>query len=222
MFKRHTSQKLNTMFEKNYQGASPDVANFVFIGKDPNLTYNIEDFLVFKYIEEYLTDGIQFIERYKVHHPFMIRDGKESPIYNGDGKTYHRNFAKLDLPVETLKKISFVELIGFPTTGIAGLNPSRFREYLFSNENRENLKKLDTLLNANDKKIFIAWGLVRYFKELNEKGMGFDRIAKFAKEGSDQYGVHEFDNNYIIHPHFSNAISNKNIADMSAIITSKS
>ncbi len=222
MFEKHPSKEINTLFAKSYQGANPQDSEYIFVGKDPNLASNIEKLEVFKYMREYLSNGVQFIENHKVHHPFMIKNGNGLSIYNEDGKTYHRKFAKLDLPVETLKKISFVELIGFPTTGNAGSNPRRFREYLFSSENRDNLKKLDTILDSRDKKVFIAWGLLGYFTELNKKGMGFDRISKFTKEGRDQYRVHEFDGNYIIHPHFSTAISNKNIADMSAIIKSKS
>lgn len=222
LFERHPSTFINTLFAQSYQGANPKDSEYIFVGKDPNLARNIEERQVFNYMKEYLTNGVKFIEMHKVHHPFMIKNAKGLSIYNDDGKTYHRKFAKLDLPVATLKKISFVELIGFPTTGNAGSNPRQFREYLFSNENKENLKNLDNLLNARDKKVFIAWGLLGYFTELNKKGMGFDRISKFTKEGRDQYGVHEFDGNYIIHPHFSTAISNKNIADMSAIIKSKS
>ncbi len=223
IFQRHPSNRLNKLFINNYQGVNPLEANFVFVGKDPNFAHNIEDLLIFKYIEEYLNDGIQFIESYKAHHPFVINNSDGTPAYKEkDGKRYHSKFAKLTLPVETLRNITFVELIGFPTTGIARDNPKLFREYLYSDNNRDNLKKLDAILNARDKKIFIAWGLLRYFKELNKKGLGFDRIAKFTKEGRNQYDVHEFDENYIIHPHFSNAISNKNIADMSAMIRSKS
>jgi hypothetical protein len=102
------------------------------------------------------------LNNYKIHHPFLL------PNYKGDGKQYHKNFSKLNVGSCASTKISFVELIGFPTTGMAKSNKKDVLENLMSEANKNHLIKLDSLKDSN-KIIFIAWGLINDFKLLNGK-----------------------------------------------------
>lgn len=71
---------------------------------------------MFNFVSEYLNDGVQFWKTHNIHHPFLL------PNYKGDGKRYHRIFSKLKVESNFSDKISFIELIGFPTTGMAKNN----------------------------------------------------------------------------------------------------
>ena len=131
VFQKHPSKLLNELYAiKNHQGANPKDAKILFVGRDPNWSINLEKMEMFKYISEYLNDGILFWNKYKIHHPFLL------PDYKGDGKRYHTIFSKLKLSSELSSKISFVELIGFPTTGMAKSNNKSFLNYLLSEENK--------------------------------------------------------------------------------------
>ena len=173
----HPSKKLNNIYKiKNYQGANPKEAKILFVGRDPNWIHNIEDSLLFENIEEYLSDGISYWKKNKIHHPFLSKD------YKGDGKRYHQKFSQLEISPDYSHNISFVELIGFPTTGMAKKNNKKFKEHLLSDRNQKNLKELDELLNQKDKIAFIAWGLLSDFSLVYKKFGLFEKLAKIDKK----------------------------------------
>src|SRR5690606_40164467 len=65
-------------------------------------------------------------------------------------------------------KISFIELISFPTTGMAKKFNNVYTSHLFSEANLNHLIQLDQLLSSQDKIIFIAWGLLRSEEHTSE------------------------------------------------------
>ena len=207
-FEKHPSKLLNDLYkESNHQGARPDLAKFIFVGRDPNWAFNIETQDMFGKVLEYLSDGVRFWEKYKIHHPFLL------PNYKGDGKRYHKIFSKLKIDSEWAHLISFVELIGFPTTGMAKSSNKKFMEYLMSDENKSHLIRLDQILNNPEKIIFIAWGLIEDFKYLNKKTglfLNFSQLDKNKMVITDLNIV----NNIFIHRHFSDAISNTTLEKM--------
>ena len=208
IFGIHPSKLLNDLYsKKNYQGANPFDAKILFVGRDPNWAADIETKEMFNFVTEYLSDGINFWKKQNIHHPFLL------PDYKGDGKTYHRNFSKLKVNSNDSSKISFVELIGFPTTGMAKKNNKVFLEYLISVKNRNHLIELDRLLNDLDKTIFIAWGLIEDFKFLNSKTGLFKKLSKLDKSIMDISDLNQFENIFI-HKHFSDSISNETIDKM--------
>ena len=204
-FQKHPSKRLNDVFlKKSYQGANPKDAKTLFIDRNTSWTSNIEEKEVFDSVVEYLEDGITFWTKNNIHHPFLLSN------YKGFGKRYHQRFSKLNFDSSVANKISFVDLIGFPTTGMASSNMKCFKEYLFSEDNNEHLIELDKLLNNKDKVIFIAKGLIDDFKLINKKTGLFESFAKLDKEKIDVKDISQFDNVFI-HQHFSGAISNATI-----------
>ncbi|MEO6117605.1 MAG: hypothetical protein ABIP37_00875 [Methylotenera sp.] len=69
----------------------------------------------FENVIEYQADGIKFWNKYGKHHPFLLDNYPFNKTK--DGVTYHRNFAKLKLPISLASYISFVELLDIPTIG---------------------------------------------------------------------------------------------------------
>ena len=207
-FGRHPSKKLNALYAiKSYQGANPEDAKAIFVGRDPNWAADIEERKMFEHVVSYLSDGIDFWETNGIHHPFLLSN------YKGFGKRYHQRFSKLNLDSSVANKISFVELIGFPTTGMAGSNSTLFKEYLFSEANSGHLIELDKLLSNNDKIIFIAWGLINDFKLINKRTGLFEMLAKLDKSKMDITDLNQYENIFV-HRHFSDAISSATIAKM--------
>ena len=208
VFQKHPSKLLNQLYsKKNYQGANPVNAKILFVGRDPNWAEDVETQEMFNYVLEYLTDGVIFWEKQNIHHPFLL------PNYKGDGKRYHKIFSKLNIGSSASSKISFVELIGFPTTGMAKSNKNIFIEYLTSETNKNHLIELDNFLNDKNKIIFIAWGLIDDFKFLNKKTGLFKKFADLDKTTMDINDLNIFENIFI-HRHFSDAISNTTLAKM--------
>lgn len=208
IFQKHASKLLNELYlKKNYQGANPADARILFVGRDPNWASDVETKEVFYYISEYLTDGVSFWNKYNIHHPFLL------PNYKGDGRRYHKIFSKLNVESSASNKISFVELIGFPTTGMAKSNNKLFLEYLTSETNKNHLMNLDSFLSDTNKMIFIAWGLIEDFKFLNTKTGLFKKFADLDKSKMDISDLNEFENVFI-HRHFSDAISNSTLEKM--------
>jgi len=207
-FEKHPSKLLNDLYlKKNYQGANPVDAKVLFVGRDPNWAFDVDSQEMFNSVSKYLNDGITFWKENNIHHPFLL------PNYKGDGKRYHRIFSKLKIESRFSSNISFVELVGFPTTGMAKTNNKIFREFLLLESNRNNLLELDKLLNHSDKKIFIAWGLMDDFKFLYNKTGLFKKFAELLKSEMNINDLNQSDNIYI-HRHFSNAISNVTLEKM--------
>lgn len=209
IFQKHPSKLLNELYAvKNYQGADPKDAKILFVGRDPNWSVNLEQMEMFNYVSEYLNDGIAFWNKYKIHHPFLL------PDYKGDGKAYHKKFSKLKLNCDLSSKISFVELIGFPTTGMATSKSNKiFLNFLLSEDNKNHLVKLDKYLNNSNKTIFVAWGLIADFKIIYNKTGLFEKFANIDKSEMLITELNQFENIFI-HRHFSDAISNLTIEKM--------
>ncbi len=205
----HPSRSLQELYRvKNYQGANPEDAKVLFVGRDPNWHYDIENMPLFEKVTEYLSDGIGFWEKYNIHHPFLLAD------YKGDGKRYHRMFSNLKIDSDLADKISFVELIGFPTMGMAKRSKGLYESHLFSERNQKHLIHLDKILAANDKEIFIAWGLLEDFSILNKNTGLFEKLSNIDKSKLDIKNLNQIDNIFI-HKHFSDSISSSTLSRIS-------
>ena len=163
---------------------------------------------LFEKVTEYLSNGMSFWRKYNIHHPFLLAD------YKGDGKKYHRSFSYLKIDSVLADKISFVELIGFPTTGMAKKSNKLFENYLLSERNHEHLIHLDKILSAKNKAIFIAWGLLKDFSLINNRTGLFERFSKINLSELDINNLNQVDNIFI-HKHFSDSISNSTLTEIS-------
>jgi len=214
-FDVHPSKLLNELYKiKNYQGANPEFAKVLFVGRDPNWHIDVENLTIFTQIEEYLSDGTNFWEKYDYHHPFL------SPEYKGDGRRYHKMFSKLNINSSFSNDISFIELIGFPTTGMAKKNDKEFKKQLLSKHNQEHLVELDEILKKKDKIVFLAWGLLNDFTFLNKKLGLFENLSKIDKRELNINDLNKIENIYI-HKHFSDSISNKTLDKISKAVNSE-
>jgi len=112
MYQAHPSLELQKAFQtKPYQGAAPWEASFLFIGLDANYAPDIDNTTIFSKVIEYHTDGVKFWKKYGVHHPFLLNE------YTGDGKFYHKSFARIGIKSSQAEQISFIELLHKPTVG---------------------------------------------------------------------------------------------------------
>ncbi len=208
-FSTHPSELLNNLYQiKSYQGANPANAKILFVGRDPNWHHNLENMPVMDKVTEYLTDGIGFWRKYNIHHPFLLEG------YKGDGRRYHKMFSKLNIDSTLADKISFIELIGFPTTGMAKKFKNVFNSHLISDENHNHLIQLDKLLSANNKRIFIAWGLLDDFSMINKKMGLFKSLSIIDRKQMYINDLNQIENIFI-HKHFSDSISNSTLAKIS-------
>jgi hypothetical protein len=212
---KHPSVKLRELYkEKNYQGANPKNARVLFVGKDPNWGADIEDAHFFKLVEDYLNDGVAFWNKHNIHHPFL------HPDYNKDGKKYHQAFSRLQLDSRYASKISFVELIGFPTTGMSSSNITEFNRMLLSSENRSHLIALEDLLMDTNKIIFLYWGLINQFKFLHYKTGLFKSLANVDKSTMVRTDLNHM-GNYYFHKHLSMGISPQTLKKIATVIHHK-
>lgn len=210
-FQKHPSKLLLDFYKtKNFQGASPFDAKILFVGRDPNWAIDIEESPIFYLVEEYLSDGVKFWKKYGIHHPFL------HPKYDGEGKKYHKAISRLNLQSEIANKISFIEIVGFPTTGMSSTNYKKFNEYLLSSENKNHLVELDQLLNSK-KLIFLYWGLIDSLKLLNKETGLFSKFANIDKKTMIRTDLNKFGNIYF-HKHFSMGISPETLQKISAEI----
>lgn len=112
MYTTHPSTELNALFAaKPYQGADPVCATFLFVGLDANYDAEIGRSPIFQHLLEYHRDAAAFWRRHKVHHPFLL------PGYTGDGRFYHRTFAKIGFQPRHADQVTFIELLHVPTVG---------------------------------------------------------------------------------------------------------
>src|SRR5687767_2045579 len=119
MYERHPSTELNDLFaRKPYQCVSPSRAMFLFVGLDANYDASISAKPIFSKVLEYHNDGVGFWQKHGVHHPFLL------PSYQGDGRHYHRSFARIGFRPEHAGLVSFAELLDVPTVGRNKLEPS--------------------------------------------------------------------------------------------------
>lgn len=208
-FQKHPSQILINLYkEKNFQGANPFDAKVLFVGRDPNWAINIDELPIFNIVKEYLFDGIAFWKKYNIHHPFL------HPEYDGEGRKYHKAISRLNLDNKLADKISFIEIIGFPTTGMSSTNYRQFNEYLLSLENKNHLVELDELFNNPEKLIFLSWGLIDYLKYLNKKTGLFEKFLIIDKKSMIRTDLNKVENIYF-HKHFSMGISPETLRKIS-------
>ncbi|NPC56683.1 hypothetical protein HNE04_13700 [Caenimonas sp. S4] len=100
-----------------FQGVEPERAEFLFVGLDANYSAGIERSEVFRSVVEYHENGAAFWRTNGVHHPFLLQQ------YKGDGKKYHRNFARIGFTPAHADSVGFVELLRVPTVGRSRLTP---------------------------------------------------------------------------------------------------
>ncbi|MGV9003788.1 hypothetical protein [Flavobacterium sp.] len=205
MFTKHPSDSLKDLYIiKNYQGANPQDAKILFVGKDPNWSSTIDTCEIYELVKEYLSDGVSFWKKYNIHHPFL------HPKYKGDGKKYHQAVSRINLSSENADKISFIEIIGFPTTGMSSLNPKLFNEHLLSDENRNHLVELDELLNNPKKSVFLFWGMIDQLKFINKHTGLFSNFLNIDKSLMNRTSLNKIGNLYF-HKHFSMGISSSTL-----------
>jgi hypothetical protein len=112
MYVRHPSSELNELFaHKPYQGVVPSQSTFLFVGLDANYDARISAHPIFGKVLEYHEEAVSFWQRHLVHHPFLL------PSYLGDGRHYHRSFARIGFLPEHAGLVSFAELLNVPTVG---------------------------------------------------------------------------------------------------------
>jgi hypothetical protein len=162
MFERHPNPELNALFERTpYQGVAPSKSNSLFIGLDANYDPSIAESPIFARVLDYHADAVGFWRRHGVHHPFLL------PEYRGDGRLYHRSFARIGLNPGHAAGISFAELLHVPTVGRSRLSPEDL--------NQEHLRALnEAILSGSPKNVFVSASVVR----LMEASGAFDWIPK--------------------------------------------
>jgi hypothetical protein len=204
-YKQHPSAALNILYERNpHQGANPDHAKVLFVGRDANWKEEIEDDPLFDDIQSYLRNGVGYWKENGIHHPFLNSN------YRGDGRRYHKIFSKIGINKKHAGEISFVELLNIPTIGMAKKNNKLFLQYLFSAHNKSHLEYLDRVFQNQSKLIFLAWGLMDDFKLIHQETGLFEALAILDKKQMDITTLNRKEN-LLIHRHFSDAISNDTI-----------
>jgi len=212
---KHGSSQLNELFnQKPYQGQNPSKAKFIFVGLDANFAQDIESTEFFPSIKEYLTDGVEFWTKHKRHHPFLLEG------YKGDGVTYHKRFAKLNLDSSYADKISFVELLDIPTFGktdfkefyrLLDLKHISYLEAIFMNE-------------SQDKTIFISRGVFRQLQRIKKIHNVFNWLPELpVRKLNSLFRVHKTATlEMYLMTHFSAAISDPHIDQIREVITAES
>lgn len=155
MYHPHPSNKLNEIFTaKPYQGIEPEQATFIFIGLDANYDAQIESHPIFPGILEYHSNGVAFWQKHGVHHPFLLTG------YTGDGKFYHRSFARIGFQPGHAGLVSFAELLHVPTTGRNKLEVKDL--------SRSHLNRLNAAITEGEAKyIFIPAGVAKLMLQTN-------------------------------------------------------
>jgi hypothetical protein len=98
-----------------------------------------------------------------VHHPFLL------PEYHGDGRRYHRTFARIGFTPKHAGLVSFVELLHVPSVGRSKLEPRDL--------DAAHLRRINAaILNGSAKHIFVSAGVAR----LMHSSKAFPWLAKEA------------------------------------------
>jgi len=152
MYQSHPSGELNRLFaNRPYQGAEPSSATFLFIGLDANYDGSIENTPTFKALLEYHQDGVAFWHHHGIHHPFLL------PEYRGDGRRYHKTFARIGFTERSAALVSFAELLHVPTVGRSKLTQEDFEV--------SHLQMLNSaILNGKAQHIFVSAGVARLMR----------------------------------------------------------
>ncbi|WP_369935363.1 hypothetical protein [Xanthomonas tesorieronis] len=152
MYQLHPSAALREHFgDRPYQGAAPWDAEFLFVGLDANYAPDIESSPVFAEVLRYHQDGADFWQRHGVHHPFLL------PAYRGDGRRYHRSFARLGFLPQEAAQVSFVELLHVPTVGRSKL--------VAADLDSAHLRMIDAAMrNGRARHVFVSAGVARLMR----------------------------------------------------------
>jgi hypothetical protein len=216
----HPSAELRRVY-KGYQGQDPALARFLFLGKDANFAKNIEEMEIFEEVSEYLTDGVGYWQDkandvVPRHHPFL------SPAYKGDGDKYHENFRKLELGPEYADKVSFIELLPWPTYG--NTKGRRLKKLLNEDKGAHLRELVEKLSRPGEKTIYIPRGVytdLRY--DFGPRFGCFDWLPELRAFEIDEFKrntLYDMKNHgdlkiYVI-THFSDAISDDHISEIRA------
>lgn len=190
MYQLHPSLTLQAVFkEKPYQGCCPIRAQYLFIGLDANYAENIEQQFIFPQLLEYHQDGVAFWKKYNLHHPFL------DTRYKGDGKRYHREFAKIGLDRQSADKISFIELLHVPTVGrnsltIADLDCNHLR---FIQQAIASVEKKAVFISD---RVFRLMQKTNVFTGLHDAHTGLHPVLSVYKQGNPVIYKHLHFSNY--------------------------
>jgi hypothetical protein len=122
------------------------------------------------------------------HHPFLL------PQYKGDGRRYHRTFAKIGFQPSQAHLVSFVELLNIPTVGRSTLVASDIDE--------QHLLVLRRAIFArNAQFIFLSAGVQRL---LLASGIFPELGAVKRNHGALRVLYGDADRTVFLHLHFSN------------------
>lgn len=190
MFQKHGNRELAELFaSKPYQGAEPERSRFLFIGLDANYAADIEHNPIFPCLLRYHADGPAFWREASVHHPFLL------PAYSGDGKRYHRTFAKIGFTSEHADQVSFMELLHLPTVGRNRLEPVDLDVL--------HLRRLRAaIFQGGAEYIFVPAGVLRlmrstsFFNELSSRPRPTDSLQILFDDGVRQVFQHLHFSNY--------------------------
>lgn len=189
MYLPHPSNELNALFRhRPYQGVEPSEATFLFIGLDANYDLDLEQTSSFRSVLEYHQDAVGFWRLYGVHHPFLL------PDYRGDGRRYHRTFARIGFTPKHANLVSFVELLHVPSVGRSKLAPQDL--------DPSHLRSINTaILHGKAKHIFVSAGVARLMRSSNV----FPWLPKeSARSGTLRVLYSEPSRTVYSHLHFSN------------------
>lgn len=150
MYSLHPSNELKTLFKgKPYQGQNPEIARYIFLGRDANYSEKISEHPFFECILDYHDNGVRFWQKHGVHHPFLLSSYPFDRVRGG--VKYHSTFAKMDLGIEFAPTISFVELLNVPTIGVTGKDKQGIFDSLLD---KQHLEYLDSLMSGEEERIF--------------------------------------------------------------------
>jgi hypothetical protein len=190
MYQAHPSRVLTELFHrKPYQGVPPEAARYLFVGLDANYAADIEQRPIFAQLLAYHEDGAAFWRRNGIHHPFLL------PNYTGDGRRYHRTFAKIGFLPEHADLVSFSELLHVPTVGRSTLVPKDL--------DPSHLRRLTSAIFAGQAKyIFLSAGVVRLmlatgqFPQLGQPTTPYGALRTLFKDSGRTVFLHLHFSNY--------------------------
>ena len=189
MYRAHPSSELNRHFaQRPFQGAAPSETTFLFVGLDANYDESIDRSPIFESVLEYHQDGVAFWRRHGVHHPFLLAQ------YTGDGRRYHRNFARIGFTPRHAQLVSFVELLHVPTIGRNRLTPEDL--------DGSHLRMVNSaILSGQARHIFVSAGVVRLMRASG----AFPWLnGRAASSGVLPVLYRQADRAVYLHLHFSN------------------
>ena len=156
MYQPHPNAELNERFRhRPYQGVEPSEAMFLFVGLDANYAPALERSSSFPNVLAYHEDAVAFWRRHGVHHPFLL------PEYRGDGRRYHRTFARIGFTPKHADLVSFVELLHVPSVGRSKLEPQDLDAGRLRGINA-------AILCGKAKYIFVSAGVARLMRASKE------------------------------------------------------